>query len=180
MALTKEFKQQITDLPKEVLAKLVLKIALKDKVFSEYIKLTYFKNEIDENDVFEDYKSKIYSLVSKRYKGYAEEEKAVHFITACNKELINFEKVSKNNERLVELILVVLDIAYNDFGASFGTCFTAYEYKVSLLLKKAIKIITTKMHEDMLIEYKDQINKYLIQIKTASYLDYINALPKGI
>jgi hypothetical protein len=180
MAISKEFKQQITDLPKEELAKIVITIAAKDNVFSEYIKLTYFNDEIDENDVFEDYKSKIYGLLFKRYKGYTEEEKAAHFITACNKELTNFEKISKNKELLVSLILIVLECAYTDLGARFCTCFTAYEYKFSLLLKKAIKIITTKMHEDMIIEYREPINKFLNLIKTVSHLDYINALPKEI
>uniref|UniRef100_UPI00404B390A hypothetical protein n=1 Tax=Flavobacterium sp. TaxID=239 RepID=UPI00404B390A len=180
MALTKEFKQKISELPQQELAKLVIKIAVKDSVFSEYIKLTYFKDEIDENEVFEDYKSKIHGLILKRYKGYANEEKAAHFITASNKELMNFEKVSKNKELLVELILVVLDCAQNDFGARFGTCFTAYEYKFSLLLKKAIKIINNQMHEDMILEYKGIINSYLSQIKTSKFLDYISALPSEI
>lgn len=180
MALTKEFKQQISELPQQELAKLVIRIAAKDKVFSEYIKLTYFKGEIDENEVFETYKSKIHGLILKRYKGYANEEKASHFIAACNKELMNFEKVSKNKELLVELILVVLDCAQNDFGARFGTCFTAYEYKCSLLLKKVIKIITNQMHEDMILDYKYKINTYLSRIKTSKYLDYISALPNEI
>ncbi len=180
MALTKEFKQQIADLQKDELSKLVLKIATKDKVFLEYIKLTYFKDEINETDVFQNYKKKMTSLVTKRYKGYADEEKAAHYIIACNKELANFEKISKNKEYFVELILTILDCAYNEFGASFGTCFTAFEYKFHLLIKKAIKIITTQMHEDMLIEYKDRINHYLALIKKADYLDYIYDMPKEI
>lgn len=180
MAITKDIKQSISDLPKEELAKLVIKIASKDEVFYEYIKFTYFREGIDENDIFEDYNSKIKNLTLKRYKGYAEEEKAAHFITACNKELTNFEKICKNKELHVSLIFKVLDCALYDFGARFGTCFTAFEYKFSLLLKKVIKIVTTKMHEDMIIEYKDQINKYLRQIKAASYLDYIYVLPDEI
>ena len=180
MALTKEIKQQISELPQEALSKLVIKIAAKDHVFLEYIKLTYFKNEINESEVFEAYKSKIHGLILKRYKGHANEEKAAHFMAACNKELMNFEKVSKNKEFLVELILVVLDCAQNDFGARFGTCFTAYEYKFSLLLKKAIKIITNQMHEDMILEKKDKINIYLSQIKISKSIDYISALPNEI
>lgn len=180
MAITKELKQQIADLSKEDLAKIVIKVATKDKVLLEYIRLTYFKDEIDETEVFEEYKNKINGLVLKRYKGYAEEEKAAHYITACNKELTNFEKISKNKEYLVDLILLVLDNAYNNFSAQFGTCFTAFEYKFHLLLKKAIKTVTTQMHEDMLMEYKELINKYLSAIKKSNYLDYIYAMPKEI
>lgn len=180
MAISKDFKEQISHLPKETLEKLVIKIASKDKSFSDFLELNYFANGINENDIFEDYKQKLNKLVFKRYKGYAEEEKAAHFITACNKELANFEKLCKNKELFVQLILVVLDSAYNDFGARFGTCFTVYEYKFSLLLKKAIKTITTKLHEDLLIEYKHQINRYLNNIKTANYLDYIYLLPNEI
>ena len=180
MALTKGFKQQIAELPKEELAKIVIKIATKDKVFLEFLKLTYFKDEINEKDVFESYKAKMISLVTKRYKGYADEEKVVHYITACNKELVNFEKICKNKEHLVDLILIILDCAYNDFCAGFGTCFTAFEYKFHLLLKKAIKIVTTQMHEDMLIEYKAHINQHLKHIKKSDYLDYINDLPQQL
>jgi hypothetical protein len=180
MALTKELKQQIGDLPQHELAKLVFKIVNKDKVFLDYIKLTYFKDEINETDIFKSYKNKITIIVSKHYKGYVDEEKAANYIAECNKQLMNFEKITKNKEYLLELILTILDNAYNDFGAKFGTCFTAFEYRFHLLLKKAIKIVTTQMHEDMLIEYQEHINTYLKLIKKSNYLDYIYNLPDEI
>jgi hypothetical protein len=181
MAVTKEIKEKIASLSKEELVKIVLKSVSKDKLFMDYIQLTYFKNDINENDIFEEYKQKINKLIYKRYKGYAGEEKAAHFMTACNKELANFEKLSKNYELIVALILLVLEKASSDFDAGFGTCFTAFDYKFTLLLKKVIRIINTKMHEDMKIEYSQEINNYLKEIKeNSAYLDYVYELPKEI
>lgn len=178
--VSKELKLQIASLPKEDLAKLVLKAASKDKVFLDYILLTHFKGEYNDEEVFESYELKINALLSKRFKGYVEELKAANYIADCNKLIADFEKSSKNKEYLANLILLVLDNAFEFFEGSCGTCFTAFDHKVYLLLKKIIKVVMTQMHEDMQIEYKGKINGYLKQIWKSDHLDYVHNLPKEI
>ena len=180
MPIEKEMCLKITNLPKEKLAKLVLKAASKDKVFLNYILLTYFSDEKNDDDIFDEYLQKINDLLIKKYKGYAEEDTAINYITACNKEVINFQTICKNKAYLIDLNLKIIDNCYDELQAYFGTCFEGYEYKVSLLLKKIIKIVNTQLHPDFLLDYREQINKHLTRIKKSNYLDSVNGLPNQV
>lgn len=180
MAINKELKLRIADLPQDELAKVVLKWATKDKVLLDYILFTYFREDKPEEEIYNEYLQKINDLALKRYKGFVEEQKAIHYITACNKEIANFEKIVKNNEYSINLILQVIDNSYDSLFARFGTSFEGYEYKISLLLKKIIKILTTKMHEDYMLEYREKVNIHLTRIQKSYYLDCVADLPKEI
>ena len=81
----------------------------------------------------------------------------------------------------MNLILDVLEIPFSISTNSFGTCFTKYDYQVYLLVKKAITLLKTKVHEDFYIEYAPKLNEYLtILHRTSSHLDYIYSMPKQI
>jgi hypothetical protein len=63
----------------------------------------------------------------------------------------------------------------------FGTCFTQYDTKVAMIVKRLLNIVTKKMHEDYRIEYEETINEYLqILHRTSSHIDTIYNLPKAI
>ncbi len=63
----------ISNLSKKELESLVLKAAAKDKSFHDYLLINYFDKEFGEQDLFELAKNDINILISKRYKGFAEE-----------------------------------------------------------------------------------------------------------
>ncbi len=75
----------------------------------------------------------------------------------------------------------VLKIPFSISTKTFGTCFTAYNYKVVLLLKRVINLVESKMHEDFKIQYQSTLNDYLNTLhRTSNHLDYVYALPKNI
>lgn len=77
--------------------------------------------------------------------------------------------------------MFLLKKAFYNSDVSFGTCFTNYDYRVSLLLKKAINILTKKMHEDYRVDYAEELNHYLMNLKArANYFDFVSALPDKI
>lgn len=58
-----------------------------------------------------------------------------------------------------------------------GSCFTACDYKVTLMLKRVITLVQTRLHPDYKIEYAEKINSYLtILHRTSNHID----LPQSI
>ena len=171
----------ISNLSKKELEKLVLKAASKDKSFHDYLLVNYFDKEFGEQDLFEHAKNDIDILISKRYKGFAEELQIANMLSACLKRIVEFSKVCKNKNLEADLVLYVLEVPFSMNTNVFCTCFTAFNYKVVVLLKRLINIVQTKLHTDFMVEYHEVINEYLnILHRTCSYLDYVSALPERI
>ena len=70
---TGELKELINAIPEKELQKLVLKAALKDKEFSDYLLVNYFDKEFGEKLLFDETISNINQLFNKSYKGSSNE-----------------------------------------------------------------------------------------------------------
>jgi len=174
-------KERIAEIPKKDLEKLVIKAASMNKQFYDFLLLNHIDKEFGEEDLFEQAKADLKSLMNKNYKGYSFELKMGNMISACNKRINDFDKVSKDKSKVLELILIVLDVSFSVDDDSLSTCFTQFNYRLSLLLKKAITIVQKKMHEDYHIQYSPTLNGYLQRLhNTCNYLDYIYDLPESI
>lgn len=172
---------QISGISKKELEKLVLKAAAKNKSFHDYLLVNYFDKEFGEQDLFEEAKKDLDILIRKNYKGFSEELQLANMLAACGKRIVEFSKSCKNKNLEADLLLHVLQIPFSLSEDMLGTCFTAYNYKIVLLLKRLINLVKSKMHPDFMIEYRPLINGYLATIhRTSSHLDYINDLPETI
>lgn len=103
-------------------------------------------------------------------------------LTACNKRVAEFSKLCKNKKFEADLLMILLELPfkYAPVG-SLGTCFTAYDYKVCLILKKLITLVTTKLRPYYKIEYADKINTDLTILHScSSHNDFVYALPRRI
>jgi hypothetical protein len=175
-------KEKLKSLPKSELEKLVLKAASKHKEFNTFLHLIYIDKEQTENDLYEATLKDINQLMRKNYKGFSHELQLANMLTACNKRVSEFSKLCKNKKAELDLLMVILEIPFKYApSGSLGTCFTVYDYKVSQILKKAITLITTKLHPDYKIEYCDKINLYLTILHgCSSHNDFIYSLPRHI
>lgn len=172
---------QISSLSKKELEKLVLKAAAKDKSFHDYLLVNYFDKESGEQDLFNKAKDDLDILFRKNYRGFSEELQLANMLGACAKRINEFSKNCKNKQFEADLLMYVLEIPFSLSENMFGTCFTAYNFKVVSLVKRVITLVNTKMHEDFKIEYQTKINSYLnILHRYSSHLDYVYALPEKI
>jgi hypothetical protein len=172
---------QIKNLSRQQLEKLILKAAANDKSFHDYLLVNFFDKEFGEQDLFEQAKADIDLLIKKSYKGYAQEEKLGNMLTGCSKRITEFGKICKQKNMEADLIMYVLAIPFSLQNSLFGTCFTNYDYRVGLLVKKMIGLLGNKLHEDFKMEYKNTINSYLnILHNTSGHVNIIYDLPKSI
>ncbi|HNW91033.1 MAG TPA: hypothetical protein PKN48_15345 [Bacteroidales bacterium] len=174
-------KQKIKTLSREELEKLVLKAAARDKSFYDFMLVNYVDKESGEKDLYRQAITDLDRLFCKGYRGYSEQLQLANMLSACIKRINEFAKVCKNKNLEADLLVYVLQEAYAYPEDMFGTCFTAFDYKTGLLTKRLITLVTKKMHEDYLVDYKEKINRYLARLHaTSSHLDFIYELPKMI
>jgi hypothetical protein len=173
-------REAISQLPKNELEKLVLKAAQKNKEFHDFLFVNYTNKEAAAQELFEEAKSDLESLFRKSYMGFSEELQIAHMLSACLTRINQFEKTCKNKEKVLQLVMHVLEIPFSLSTNSFVTCFTAYNHNVYRLVKKSISL-ARNIHEDLQMEYTPRINEYIVVLhRTSSHLDYIANLPKSI
>lgn len=133
--------EKLKMLPKNELEKLVLKAATKHKEFRVFLHLNYLDKHQTEMDLFDAAQNDIHLLMHKKYKGFSNELQLANMLTACNKRIVEFSRVCKDKKAEVDLLMLVLEIPFNFAPkSSLGTCFTAYDYKVAIVLKKVIRV----------------------------------------
>lgn len=179
--ISTDIKEQIKLLSRVDLERIIVKIAAKEKSVYDYLVLNYFDKEGGEQDLVAEVKTDLDKLFRKSYKGYAQELQMANMVSACTKRINEFSKISSNKKHEADLLVYVLDVPFSMSSKLFGTCFSAYDQKVTMMLKRLITIVTTKLHSDYLIDYQDKINKYLEIIYLRSgFHDYVRLLPRSI
>jgi hypothetical protein len=174
-------KKTVSQLSKKELEKLVLRAAQKHKEFHDYVLVNHADPAFGEADLFKKAKADLEVLFRKRHKGFSEELQLANMLAACFKRINEFGKVCRNAELELRLIMFVLDIPFSLSPNMFCTCFTAYNHKVYLLLRKAVSILQKKLHADYRVEYEAKLNEYLsIMHRTSKHLDYIYNLPEQV
>lgn len=179
--LDKETKERIKRLDYKDLQDIVLSLASKEKTAYDYILLNYLDKESGEQDLFEVTKADLEIIFRKRHKGFSQELQIANMLGVCIKRINEFTKISKNKVIEAELLLYILQIPFSLTTDMFGTCFTQYDTKVAMIVKRLITIVTKKLHEDYKVEYEDKINEYLqVLHRTSNHIDTVYNLPKAI
>jgi hypothetical protein len=177
----KLFKEEIALLPKNELINLIIKAASISKQFHEYVIINHIDKVSGEKELYESAKQDLEWLLRKSYKGISEELQLANMLAACNKRINEFAKVSKDKSLEMDLIIFILEKPFSLSTKHFATCFTRYNQQVYLLVKKALALLKTKLHEDYHIQFATTINSYLTVLhRSSGHLDYIYALPKSI
>jgi len=173
-------KEQLAELSKKDLADMVLKLAAKRYNY-EFLLVNFLDKDGGEQTLFEEAKEAIDTLVQKEFKGRTIQHQMVKRLNACTKRIAEFTVETKSKKLEADLILHVLEIQFKQSGKAFGARVSGYDYKVGLLLKKLISIVTKKLHPDYLIDYQDKINIFLEKLhQTSDRVNTIRELPQEI
>ncbi|MBN2745412.1 MAG: hypothetical protein JXR34_01685 [Bacteroidales bacterium] len=176
-----ETKERIRKLKYAELQDIVLKLSSKEKSVYDYVLTNYLDKEFGEQELFETTKADLEIIFRKRYKGFSEQLQIANMLAACIKRINEFTKISKNKTFEADLLLYILEIPFSLNTSMFGTCFTQFDTKVALIVKRLINVVTKKLHEDYKIEYEETINDYLQKLhRTSNHVDTVYNLPKAI
>jgi glutathione S-transferase len=159
--LDKETKERIRQLDLKSLQEIVLKLASKDKAVYHYLLINYLDKTHGEQQLFEETKADLDFITQKQFKGYSEQLRMANMLKAGMGRIKEFTATSKNKLMEAALLMHLLEPAFASGSALFGTTFTQFDYRVALIVKQLINIVTTKIHEDYKMEYADPINSYL-------------------
>ncbi|MDD4970547.1 MAG: hypothetical protein PHT07_14065 [Paludibacter sp.] len=166
-------KAQVNELSKKELMDIVLKLAGKRYNY-EYLLVNFLDKDGGEQTLYEEAKEAIDILSNKEYKGRTIQHQLVKKLNACIKRIGEFTVETKNKKLETDLVLYVLEMQFENPSKVFGARFSGYDYKVGLLLKRLINLVTKKLHHDYLIDYQDKINEFLTKLHHTS--DRINTI----
>lgn len=180
--LTADFKEAVKQLSRNELQEIVLKLASKERNAYDFITVNYLDKETGEKELYETTIDDLEFLFCKGYKGFSVELRAANMISACVKRINEFSKCSKNKVLEADLLVYILDSAvFANSDARLGTCFTNYDYKVALVVKRLLTLVTTKLHPDQKLDYVSKVNFYLEKLhRQSNHLDMVFDMPKSI
>jgi len=173
-------KAQVNELSKKELVDIVLKLAGKRYNY-EYLLVNFLDKDGGEQTLFEEAKEGIDILFNKEYKGRTIQHQLAKRLNACTKRIGEFTVETKSKKLETDLVLYVLEMQFANPSKVFGARFSGYDYKVGLLLKRLINLVTKKLHPDYLIDYQDQLNEFLTKLHhTSDRINTIYDLPQAI
>ena len=173
-------KEQVAELSKKELVDIVIKLAAKRYNY-EFLLVNFLDKDGGEQTLFEEAKEDIDKLCLKEFKGRTIQHQLVKKLNACTKRIGEFTIETKSKKLEADLVLYVLEKQFEHPSKVFGARFSGYDYKVGLLLKRLISLVTKKLHPDYLIDYQDKINEFLTKLhKTSNRINTIKDLPDSI
>lgn len=173
-------KEQVNELSKKELVEIVIKLSAKKPNY-DFLLINYLDKDGGEQSLYDEVIEDIETLCNKEYKGRTIQHQLVKRLKACSKKMTDFTASVKNKKLEADLMVYLLEIQFNQPSKVFGARFSGYDYKVGLLLKKLIALVTKKMHPDYLIDYQDKINDFLDKLHhTSNHIQTIKDLPKII
>lgn len=171
-------KEQLNRFTKTELVDILAKISAK-RFNYEFLLVNYLDTEDGEQTLFEEAKESIDLLTHKEFKGRTVQHQMVKRLKACTNRIKDFTEETKDRKLEADLILYVLEIQFRENPDIFGAKYSGYDYKVGLLLKRLISIVTTKLHADYLVDYQQNLNSMLSLLhKTSNRINTIKSLPE--
>ncbi len=178
--ISKNTREEIKRLNHNDLVNIVLKLAAKDKLAFDFIMVNYLDKQSGEKQLFEDTLTDLDNIYSIRHKGFSEELRLANILAASIRRVNEFTKISNNKILEANLLMYILNIPFSLSSDFFGTCFTSYDTKVAIILKRVINVVS-KLHEDYKIDYEEKINKYLKSLhQTSEHINTVYNLPHAI
>lgn len=172
--------EQVNELSKNELVNIVLKLAGKRYNY-EFLLVNFLDKDGGEQTLFEEAKEAIDKLAEKEFKGRTIQHQLSKKLNACTKRIAEFTVETKSKKLEADLVLYVLEKQFAHPAKVFGARFSGYDYKVGLLLKRLISIVTKKLHPDYLVDYQDKINEFLAKLHhTSNRINTIYDLPEMI
>ena len=173
-------KEQLNRFTKSELVDILTKISAK-RFNYEFLLVKYLDPESGEQLLFEEAKEDIEVFINKEFKGRTIQHQMVKRLKACTNRIKDFTEETKDRKLEADLILYLLEIQFEDNPKVFGAKYSGYDYKVGLLLKRLISLVSTKLHDDYLVDYQDKINMMLSSLHhTSNRINTIKSLPKEL
>jgi hypothetical protein len=173
-------KEQLNQLSRKELTEMVLKLSAKRYNY-EFLLVNFLDKDGGEQILFEEAKEDIEQLWTKDYRGSTIQKQHVNKLNACVKRINEFTIETKSKKLEADLVLYVLEVQFSNPLKVFGARISGYDYKVGLLLKRLITLVTKKLHPDYFVDYQDKINEFLTQLhKTSNRINTIKELPEVI
>jgi uncharacterized protein YifE (UPF0438 family) len=179
--LSKQFKDAIRQIPTDDLQKLVIELAGKHKDIHDIINVRFVEKEGAEDELFEDTKVAIEDEMDWLSNRGPQEKNIARAMANCVKLINHYTKVTKNKRREADLLKFLIGTTFRKYEGNLGTCWTVFDSKLATTTKRFHTLVTKNLHEDLLMDYRNDLNRYLQKLhKNCNHLDMVFGMPKEV
>jgi hypothetical protein len=179
--IEKEFREAIKSFSQKDLQKIVLELAGKKQETYDYLNVKYVAQKDASHSLFEDTKASMSLELDVEFGRGPIQKRLKRAIANVVKKINYFVKVAKNKEQEAELLLCLLELVFEKHESDLGTVFTTFDFTLCRTTNRLLNLVTKKLHEDHLIEYQDQLNRFLsILHKKCSHIDFVYTMPDKV
>ncbi|MBM3437044.1 MAG: hypothetical protein FJY07_12605 [Bacteroidetes bacterium] len=180
-ALTNEFIEGVRSIPHSGLQKLVLKLAKGNQEIIDIVNIEYLQKKEAINDLYETTLAKVEDHIALlSFRGPVQKSIASAMSKAI-KDINYFAKLTSDHYKEAFLLDTLLSLVFNDFSKELGTCWTVMDSKLGITTQRLLNIVTKKLHEDLVLDFKDHLNRYLeILHRNSNHINVVYSLPQKI
>lgn len=178
--LDAEKRELIKSISPKTMQSIVLKLAEKRATYN-YILVNYIDPEGGEKELLTEAISIIETLREKPIKARTQRHKLSKLLAEYLKIIKEFSPLWKNKQFEVDLILYCIDKHFKEDYRQLGLKSSTFDTKMISLTRRALNLISNKLHEDYVLEYEEQMNSYLEKLHSrCSHLISVTKLPATI
>ncbi|MCD4819056.1 MAG: hypothetical protein K8S23_10235 [Candidatus Cloacimonetes bacterium] len=177
--LTSDFKQAISSLSPAELKKIIFRFSRNNQAMYDTLSFEYVKDNTA-IDLFEEAKEDI-EFNFDDLSGRVIQKKLAKAIGNSVQSINEFKKITKDKKLEADLLVFLLKIVFDTYSKELGTCWSIFDSKVAVTTNRLYNLITKKLHQDFLLDYEEDINKFLnILKKECSHLNYVYKMPNTL
>ena len=179
--LTREFIDDVRRIPYTELQQFVLQLAKRNKDIFDILNIEYLRKNEAREVLFEETKGKVLNHLNNfSFKGPIQKSLSAAIAKAV-KEINYFVKITDDHNKEAELLDILLNEVFSENSNQLGTCWTVFDSKLGVTTRRLVNTVTKKLHEDRLLDFKENINRYLnILHDRSNHIDLIYGLPDKI
>ena len=131
-------------------------------------------------DLFEKTKENVLASLIFHPRGIIQRQIASCMNTAI-KHINYYAKIAKDKKGEADLLHILLIEVFSEYSEYLNTCFTVFDSKLALTTNRLYNKVTKHLHEDYLMEFKDDINHFLSILHAKSnHLDFVYSMPQKV
>ncbi|MFD2245808.1 hypothetical protein [Pontibacter ruber] len=157
------FKKAVQRLSEKEKEAIILKAVRRDAEL--YDLLSYELEETSLEEVYDRSTDTIHALMINA-SGRTLSKALAKSLRKAAKEIARFKRITKDPKLEVDLHLYLLHLIFDNYTGQFDSYYKVFYTSTARLLLRTMQLIRKNLHEDYHMEYKDQLDDFLEQIRS--------------
>ncbi|UOG76193.1 hypothetical protein MTX78_06245 [Hymenobacter tibetensis] len=156
----KKALQRLSDKEKETL---LLRAARRDAELYDTLRFELL-SDVTIEAVFEETSDRIHELFAVGATGRLLNRSLTKALQKATKEVARAKRVTKDKRLEIDLNLYILRLIFDNYTGQFDSVYGGFYTATARLAARTTQLVTTNLHEDLWLEYKEDLDDFLSQL----------------